>query len=136
MSPDPGFPDTGTDPASPTCTLHFETEVQSKSIWEQGRNHLDLCRVNNFVSILGFSEGSHLLEEFIDLHSHLRSHKKVTPHYKATTGAFPFSLWLSPKGSSSLSFRENFFLKACVMLEEEAFLKVVNLFRKLPPEKK
>lgn len=61
---------------------------------------------------------------------------KVQPPYKGATAALPFSFWFSPKGSSSLSFTEIFFLRACDKLEEDAFLSVVSLCRKFPPEKK
>lgn len=39
----------------------LKPEVQSRSSWEQGRNYLDLCCVNNLASVLRFNENSALL---------------------------------------------------------------------------
>lgn len=39
----------------------LKPEVQSRSSWEQGRNYLDLCSVNNLASVLRFNENSALL---------------------------------------------------------------------------
>lgn len=39
----------------------LKPKVRSQSSWEQGRNYLDLCCVNNLASVLRFNENSALL---------------------------------------------------------------------------